>query len=824
MDQEIINKTVAGLTTADTHGILSVRGINEFILVSFDSNKAKNEGDFIALPTSAFFLINTLDKKSRSIKPLSAETKKYASDTAGLGMVGRVPNPNKDKYTFIDYDLRVSGERDIADIFPINTLESNIGEPSDGVTVTISNNTLSERREILVASDSKSLIKATELRYLLSISHKYLHNSKFRTYSNEAGTKATAVLEYVAVEFLRQSTESVPNSNEIENIVRESCGELGVDKKTVDQALQRHNERTGQNAEKLLTDVWRQADEVNFDSITNSTRDSIPTGYDPDTTEDDSQPSEQDTDRDQITERIDQLEDEFETFRESSKNSQDELIDQLEYLRNELVTRHNNLGEQVDGLREDSEAADEDLQNQIDNLQTVLSQLGATTDSQPPVRSTDSPDDHLDTPWRPPTALDISEPFALGDTDLHFPDSLSGTDNLADRIHAALVGGKHLILTGPPGSGKTTLADDICDHYAPSHELTTATNDWRTFDTVGGYRQRDDGSLEFAPGVFLQCWGDPEPDTLEGGDGDASDADSGDGDDTDEIAGRNSWLVVDELNRADADQAFGSLFTVLTGETVTLPFDTPGGDPITVVGDPAEYDGAHVDHDGDSVPEARRSHYFVPPSWRMVATANSADKATLYRLSYAFMRRFAFVHVPAPGQATLTDDGGDPDPDVVEPYFDCWVDSWRVDFEDVAEQLLDREIDPSAVDGFEPDDDTDEETVADKLRAVVAEHLAEIWVAASGSRDIGPGIVADLAEQTVVRLAESGQLTYDHAVAGTLLPQFENRRQDLRGFLEGLDGVPGFEAVGDGEPESATAVLAADYLDADLPGGDRDGS
>lgn len=62
VDQDIINRTVAGLTTADSHGILSVRGIDELISVNFDDNKVRDKSDFIALPTSAFFLVNTLDK------------------------------------------------------------------------------------------------------------------------------------------------------------------------------------------------------------------------------------------------------------------------------------------------------------------------------------------------------------------------------------------------------------------------------------------------------------------------------------------------------------------------------------------------------------------------------------------------------------------------------------------------------------------------------------------------------------------------------------------------------------------------------------------
>src|SRR5205085_10507212 len=38
----------------------------------------------------------------------------------------------------------------------------------------------------------------------------------------------------------------------------------------------------------------------------------------------------------------------------------------------------------------------------------------------------------------------------------------------------------------------------------------------------------------------------------------------------------------------------------------------------------------------------------VPEWWRMVGAMNDADKASLKRLSFAFMRRFAFVPVPLP--------------------------------------------------------------------------------------------------------------------------------------------------------------------------------
>jgi len=116
-------------------------------------------------------------------------------------------------------------------------------------------------------------------------------------------------------------------------------------------------------------------------------------------------------------------------------------------------------------------------------------------------------------------------------------------------VAAALATGRHLVLTGPAGSGKTTLALAIARAAVTSGRATgavlvTPTRNWSSGDAIGR-RARPDGT----------------PATT----GTVPDA-----------ASRGKWLLLDELDRADSDRALGAASTFLGGQPLTLP----GGEEV----------------------------------------------------------------------------------------------------------------------------------------------------------------------------------------------------------------------------------------------------
>jgi hypothetical protein len=164
----------------------------------------------------------------------------------------------------------------------------------------------------------------------------------------------------------------------------------------------------------------------------------------------------------------------------------------------------------------------------------------------------------------------------------------------------------HLILTGPPGTGKTHLARALAKAFNVAMSETTANPEWSIYEVIGQPTLRSNG-VGYKHGAVTRAIYDCYEKI-------ASNVEE-------QNPIQAAWLLIDEINRADIDRAFGPLFTALSG-------------------------GAQAEYSLEYLPTPRP--LTIPSRFRIIATLNSLDSRFVNSMSSALKRRFSRVAVLSP--------------------------------------------------------------------------------------------------------------------------------------------------------------------------------
>ncbi|MEM1598002.1 MAG: AAA family ATPase [Pyrobaculum sp.] len=170
-----------------------------------------------------------------------------------------------------------------------------------------------------------------------------------------------------------------------------------------------------------------------------------------------------------------------------------------------------------------------------------------------------------------------------------------------------LLSGKNLLLVGAPGVGKTQLAIKLAKMAGSDDPVVVTGRDGLTYDELIFGRGNRPGRLAEA---VAKSWAN-----LKGG-------------------LRPVHLVFDEINRANTDLALGEVFTAL---------DVANRWVGVVPRDAAARAGV-----GDELLSQFKGEVPLPLSFRVLATMNVVDRAQLFKLSFALLRRFAYLYVAPP--------------------------------------------------------------------------------------------------------------------------------------------------------------------------------
>ena len=194
------------------------------------------------------------------------------------------------------------------------------------------------------------------------------------------------------------------------------------------------------------------------------------------------------------------------------------------------------------------------------------------------------------------------------------------------QIASALNYGKHVLLTGPPGTGKVNLAQAIGEYVVQQQmscglTLTEAAANWTASDTIGEYVPDQTQTFLFRPGLFI------------------------------EAIRQGNWLIIAEMHRTKPDIVFGELLSVLAGRTTTLPFHVNRASMKVIP--PHERLGETDEEYLQAWLKVTRNtnDYVVHPNWRIIGTLNRFNDSYLAAITSDVSRHFVSISIEIPAPA-----------------------------------------------------------------------------------------------------------------------------------------------------------------------------